>query len=102
MTIAAIRFLSTSLAATGLAAPALAFDAATIDATRACHDHVWFQVSEFKALPNAAISAFPGKLDGKTYVINWNVNWDNPRTRAAGNCTIINGKVVGFEDYTKQ
>jgi hypothetical protein len=81
--------------------PAFSFDRNTLNATKACHDHVWFEVPEFSKLPNAAISAFPGSVDGETYVINWNVNWDDPRTRAAGNCTVMNEKVVAFEDYTK-
>lgn len=82
--------------------PALSFDRKTLDATKACHDHVWFEIGEFKDLPNAAISAFPGSVDGETFVINWNVNWDDPRVRAAGNCTVTGNKVIAFEDYTKE
>ena len=96
-----LRTLVLTLASVALTLPAHAFDRVTIAATRACHDYVWFQVPEFKDLPNAAISAFPGRVDGKTHTINWNVNWDDPKVRAAGNCTVINNKVEGFEDYTK-
>ncbi len=62
----ATRLLTTTLAAAFLMTPAFAFDRATINAIKACHDYVWFEVPVFKDLPNAAISAFPGSLDGKT------------------------------------
>ena len=80
--------------------PALAFDRQTTDAAKACHDHIW-EVSEFAELPNAAISVWPNSVNEGIYVINWNVNWDDPTVRAAGNCTVENGNVIGFEDYTK-
>ncbi len=78
----------------------MAFDRETTDGLKACHDYVW-SVPEFSDLPNAAISVFPGWLDDKTVVAFWNVYWDDPTVRAAGNCTVINGIVEGFEDYTK-
>jgi hypothetical protein len=93
--------LIAALAAGSIARPTLAFDEATIDATKACHDHVWFQVPDFGDLPNAAISAYPGVIDGETYIIFWNVRWGDPMTRAAGECTVVNGVVDAFEDYTK-
>lgn len=77
-----------------------AFDRVTVNALKACHDYVW-DVPEFKDLPNAAISVYPGSMDDDRRVINWNVNWDDPNVRAAGNCTYIGGEVAGFEDYTK-
>ncbi len=89
------------LFAVGLIPTAGAFDRITTDALRMCHDYIW-DTPEFKDLPNAAISVFPGSLDGNTIVVNWNVNWDQPTVRAAGNCTVINGTLEGFEDYTKQ
>ena len=93
--------LSLCIAAT-MAQPAFSFYRNTINATKACHDYVWFEVQEFGKLPNVAISTFPGSVDNEIFVINWNVNWDEPITRAAGNCTVIDDKVVGFEDYTKE
>ncbi len=83
-----------------LAQPALAFDRKTTAALGLCHDYVW-EVPEFTDLPNAAISVFPGWDDGDKLVIFWNVYWDDPIVRQAGNCTVINGAVEGFEDYTK-
>ena len=78
---------------------ALAFDRQTTDALRACHDHVW-DVPAFKDLPNAAVSVFPGIFEDGKIIVFWNVYWDDPTTRRAGNCTVINGTVKGFEDYT--
>ncbi len=77
------------------------FDAATIAAAQVCHDHVWYNIEKFKDLPNAAISAFPSSESDGTYIIYWNVSWDDPKTRAAGSCTILDGKVIGFEDYAE-
>jgi len=82
-------------------APTMAFDRATLDATKACHDHVWFKDQGYNDLPNAAISAFPGSVDGENFVIFWNVRWDDPKVRAAGSCTVKMGKIEAFEDYTK-
>ncbi len=79
---------------------AQAFDRATTNAAKACHDYIW-EVPEFAELPNAAISVWPSTVNEGTYVINWNVNWDNPTMRAAGNCTVRGSQVIGFEDYTK-
>ena len=56
---------------------------------------------EFAGLPNAAISVWPDSVNEGTYVINWNVNWDDPTVRAAGNCTVKGEKVTGYEDYAK-
>ncbi|MEY8099812.1 hypothetical protein AB9F29_20815 [Falsihalocynthiibacter sp. S25ZX9] len=77
------------------------FDEATTDALKVCHDYVWFEVPEFKELPNAAVSVFPGIIDENSITIFWNVMWDDPTVRAAGNCTTIDGAVEGFEDYSK-
>ncbi|MCV6825773.1 MULTISPECIES: hypothetical protein [Halocynthiibacter] len=82
------------------AGAAQAFDRQTTNALKACHDYIW-DVPEFKDLPNAAISVFPGSENGDKIVVNWNVNWDQPAVQAAGNCTVISGNVEGFEDYTK-
>ncbi|MEM9107467.1 MAG: hypothetical protein AAGC96_17590 [Pseudomonadota bacterium] len=79
---------------------ALAFDRATTNAAKACHDYIW-EVPEFAELPNAAISVWPSTVNEGTYVINWNVNWDDPTVRAAGNCTVKSDEVIGYEDYTK-
>ena len=79
---------------------AQAFDRQTTNALKTCHDYLW-QVPEFADLPNAAIPVFPASENGDTIMVNWNVNWDQPTVRAAGNCTVIDGNVEGFEDYTK-
>lgn len=79
---------------------AQAFDRATTNAAKTCHDHIW-DIPEFAELPNAAISVWPSSANEGTYVINWNVNWDDPTVRAAGNCTVEGDAVTGFEDYTK-
>lgn len=80
---------------------AQAFDRETTNALQSCHDYLWSDVPEFKELPNAAISVFPGIMDGDTITVFWNVMWDDPTVRAAGNCTVIKGKIEGVEDYTK-
>ena len=80
---------------------AQSFDRETVNALKACHDYVWFQVPDFKDLPNAAVSVFPGITDESAITVFWNVMWDDPIVRAAGNCTTIGGKIEGFEDYTK-
>jgi hypothetical protein len=82
-------------------APAHAFDRVTTEALKACHDYIWMEVTDFKELPNAAVSVFPGIIDEKSVTVFWNVMWDDPIVRAAGNCTVINSVVEGFEDYTK-
>lgn len=96
-----LLLIATTTAVISAAGLAHAFDRVTVNALKACHDYVW-EVPEFKDLPNAAISVYPGSLDGDQRVINWNVNWDDPDVRAAGNCTYIGSEVVGFDDYAKQ
>ncbi|MDO6485130.1 hypothetical protein [Shimia thalassica] len=81
--------------------PAHAFDRATTNALKACHDYIWMEVPEFNKLPNAAVSVFPGVVNDNSITVFWNVMWDDPIVRAAGNCTSMNGVVEGFEDYTK-
>lgn len=94
------RILALSSALAVIAGAGYAFDRETTNALRACHDYLW-DVPEFAELPNAAISVFPASQNGDTIVVNWNVAWDQPMTRGAGNCTVINGEIAGFEDYTK-
>ena len=77
-----------------------AFDRATVHALKACHNYLW-DIPEFKDLPNAAISVFPGSVNKNEYVINWNVNWDKPNVAAGGNCQVVKGEVIGFEHYGK-
>ena len=84
------------LAAT--AGSAAAFDRETVDALKACHDYVWFEVPEFKDMPNAAVSVWPSSEDGGTFVVFWNVSWDEPKVRAAGSCTVVGGKITAFEE----
>lgn len=77
------------------------YDEATTNALKACHDYVWLETPDFKDLPNAAVSVFPGIVDDNGVTVFWNVMWDEPTVRAAGNCFAVDGKVEGFEDYTK-
>lgn len=77
-----------------------ALERSVVDAAKACHDYLW-EVPKFKDLPNAAISVFPDEMDGDTIIINWNVRWDEPTVRAAGNCTVIRGEIEGYEDFTE-
>lgn len=98
------RIISSAFVTLALAASPVAsqnFDENTIAALKACHDYVWFEVPEFKDLPNAAVSVFPGIVEDNSIVVFWNVMWDEPTVRAAGNCTAIDGNIEGFEDYTK-
>lgn len=81
--------------------PALAFDRITTEALKGCHDYIWFEIPEFKKLPNAAVSVFPGIMDKTSVTVFWNVMWNDPNVRAAGNCVYAKGKIIGFEDYTK-
>ncbi len=80
------------------AASVSAFDRQTTVALELCHSYLW-EVPEFADLPNAAISVFPGLFDDNTITVFWNVYWDDPMTRVAGNCTIVNGALEGFENY---
>ncbi|AXT27157.1 hypothetical protein D1823_11550 [Ruegeria sp. AD91A] len=83
------------------ASTAFALDRQTTNALRACHDYLWNSVPAFSKLPNAAISVYPGSTNGNVITVNWNVSWDQPNIRAAGNCTVIDENVEGFEDYTQ-
>lgn len=92
-------FLAAMLAASS--SPSLAFDRKMTDALKACHDYLWFQVPEFKELPNAAISVFPGIWGDGQLVVFWNVYWDDPTVREAGNCQVKDDEIIGFEHYGK-
>ena len=59
-------------------------------------------MDEYAELPNAAVSVYPLMTDGNVITTVWHIMWDDPVVRAAGNCTVIDGNVEGFEDYTKQ
>ncbi len=78
----------------------MAFDRLTTNELALCHDYV-SEEPEFNDLPKAALSFFPGWDDGDKLVIFWNVHWDHPVVKRAGNCTVINGVVEVFEDYTR-
>ncbi|WP_299775112.1 hypothetical protein [uncultured Tateyamaria sp.] len=93
--------LTAAILAIGFASSAHAFDRQTTDALQMCHDYLW-EVPAYAELPNAAISVFPGIFDDQSIVVFWNVYWDEPTTRAAGNCTIIDGALEGVEDYLAQ
>lgn len=84
-----------------IALPAVAFDRITTEALKGCHNYIWLKVPEFRDLPNAAVSVFPGIMEKTSVTVFWNVMWNDPNVRAAGNCVYANGKVIGFEDYTK-
>lgn len=84
------------------ALPSFAFDRKMTEALKACHDYLWFQVPEFKDLPNAAINVYPGIWGDEQYVVFWNVYWDDPTVREAGNCQIKGGDVIGFEHYGRK
>lgn len=84
-----------------MSSPLSAMSRSTVEAVKACHDHVWFDVAAFKELPNAAISAYPGLFEGDKTIVFWAVRWDEPIVRAAGECTVIDGHVKAFEDYSK-
>lgn len=93
--------LCIALFASIFALPVHAFDRETTEALQICHDYLW-EVPDYADLPNAAISVFPGLMDGTTITVFWNVYWDAPIVRAAGNCTVIGGSLEGFEDYVAQ
>ena len=95
-----MKFFIAPLLLIASAIPATAFDRETTNALKACHDYVW-SVPDFAELPNAAVSVFPGWENENSRVVFWNVYWDEPTVRQAGNCTVIDGAVEGFEDYTK-
>ena len=50
---------------------------------KACHDAAWAQ-DEFKDIPNAGVSAYPGGFDDKTFYAYWIVDWDE--LQVAGKC----------------
>lgn len=50
---------------------------------KACHDAAWAQ-EEFKNIPNAGVSAYPGGYDDKTFYAYWIVDWDD--VQVAGKC----------------
>jgi hypothetical protein len=91
--------LSSLLALVSSATVVHAFDLQTTEALVACHNYVW-EIEEYSNLPNAAISVFPLMTDENTITSVWHIMWDDPTVRAAGNYTVIDGSVDGFEDYT--
>jgi hypothetical protein len=93
--------LSSAILIGTTAISASAFDRITTNALKACHDYIWSDIPEFNSLPNAAISVFPGLLDDTSVTVFWNVMWDEPTVRSAGNCVYAGDKIIGFEDYTK-
>lgn len=94
-----IRLLLAGMMLAASVSPSFAFDRKMTQALKACHDYLWFQVPEFTDLPNAAISVFPGIWGDDQYVVFWNVYWDDPTLREAGNCQVKGDEVVGFEHY---
>ncbi len=71
---------------------AFAFDSVTVDALKACHEYVWFEVPTFKDLWNAAVSVYPLSADGSQRTVNWNVNWDSLVIRAVATCSTVDVK----------
>lgn len=90
--------LPASVFALGAPSLASAFDQETTQALQLCHQYLW-EVPAYADLPNAAITVFPGLFDETTLTVFWHVYWDAPTVSAAGNCTIVNGTLEGFEDY---
>lgn len=81
---------------------AFAFDRTTTDAMITCHDYLLTSEDSFADLPQAAFTVFPIMMDEKRTTIAWHVEWDGPEVRAAGNCTVIDGTLEGFENFTSQ
>jgi len=75
-------------------------DRPTVHTLKACHDYLW-DVPESKNLSNAAISVFLGSKKKNMHINNWNISWDQPNIAAGGNCQVIKGEVIGFEQYGK-
>ncbi len=78
---------------------AFSLDKAVKQAMLACHNHLWFKVTEFENLPNAAISVYPNMVGEDQTIVAWIVNWQSPTVKAAGICTVKDGKVVDMERF---
>ncbi|WP_108880773.1 hypothetical protein [Anderseniella sp. Alg231-50] len=68
---------------------------------KACHDAAWAQ-EEFKDIPNAGVSAYPGGYDDKIFYSYWIIDWDD--VQVAGKCTMeLNSpKLLQLIDFRKK
>lgn len=78
-----------------------AFDQRITSALVNCHNYLW-EVPAFADLPNAAISVWPGSETDTLIKVYWVVDWTDPTVKAAGQCEIADGDVIGFENYLEQ
>lgn len=78
-----------------------AFDQRVTSALEDCHNYLW-EVPAFAELPNAAISVWPGSESDTRIKIYWVVDWIDPTVKAAGQCEVAGGEVIGFENYLEQ
>ncbi len=67
---------------------------------KACHDAAWAQ-DEFKDIPNAGVSAYPGGYDDKTFYAYWIIDWDD--VQVAGKCMmkLKTPEVLKLSDFRK-
>ena len=83
------------------AGAAQAFDQQVISALSQCHGYLW-EVPEFAGLPNAAISVWPASATETDVKVYWVVDWTDPAIKAAGQCEVSGGEVIGYENYIEQ
>ena len=67
---------------------------------KACHDAVWAR-DEFKDIPNAGVSAFPGGFDDDTFYAYWIVDWET--VQVAGKCVMQRNTaaIIGITAFRK-
>ena len=80
---------------------AQAFDRNVTAALGKCHNYLW-DVPQFTSLPNAAISVWPASVNNGVVKVYWVVDWTEPTVKAAGQCEVADGSVIGFENYLEQ
>lgn len=68
---------------------------------KACHDAAW-ALDEFKDIPNAGVSAYPGGYDDKIFYAYWIIDWDD--VQVAGKCTmeLKTPKLLELSDFRKK
>ena len=68
---------------------------------KACHDAAW-AIDEFKTIPNAGVSAYPGGYDDNTFFAYWIIDWDD--VQVAGKCTMERKqpKILELTDFRKK
>lgn len=67
---------------------------------KACHDAAWTQ-EEFKDVPHAGVSAYPGGYDDKIFYAYWIIDWDD--IQVAGKCVmdLKTPKLLDVTDFRK-